>query len=76
MYNGNAQYIPLYCILGISIQYILPTLQYIYHTHCLSKAPGLLIDPSHPAHPLFSVLPVRKNYQTYLTTRYNTVSTP
>ncbi|KAK2836723.1 hypothetical protein Q7C36_014592 [Tachysurus vachellii] len=46
-------------IIGIE----LPTLENIFKKHCLQRARGIIKDPSHPNHGLFTLLPLGRRYR-------------
>uniref|UniRef100_A0A8C7YDV2 Reverse transcriptase domain-containing protein n=1 Tax=Oryzias sinensis TaxID=183150 RepID=A0A8C7YDV2_9TELE len=48
----------------------LPSLEELYSSRCLKKAQNILLDPSHPGHSLFELLPSDRRYRT-INTRTN-----
>uniref|UniRef100_A0A8C7XV90 Reverse transcriptase domain-containing protein n=1 Tax=Oryzias sinensis TaxID=183150 RepID=A0A8C7XV90_9TELE len=45
----------------------LPSLEELYSSRCLKKAQNILLDPSHPGHSLFELLPSDRRYRTIKT---------
>ena len=50
-------------VAGKIVGCVLPSLASIYSSRCLNKAHKIISDPSHPAHPLFQLLPSGRRFR-------------
>ncbi|KAI5102638.1 gastrula zinc finger protein XlCGF28.1-like, partial [Silurus meridionalis] len=53
-------------IIGVS----LPSIMDIYTTHCIHKANSIVVDPTHPSHTLFTLLPSGKRFRSIRTVTF------